>query len=830
MDDSVSENYSTRSGIRLQSTSKVTEPDLKAALDRVVRDGLPSISIGLSALYAVFAVGHALLLPKAVAPPMITAASVTSILLLGFYLAARWRSIPIHWAHPIGASIAGLSLLNCLLHLYLAPDPHRTTNLMLLVIGAGYFLLSGRWLALVIAATLAGWGAIAPITSLSPQWVHFGFALLTSTVLSILICNIRIRTFSRLERMRIQEEQQKLEIEQAMKAVQQSEEALRVAHNELEMLIKKRTAELAQANEALQAEIVERKRAEEFLRIKTEQLQIIADAMTTFLQSGDWQRTSSLILRGALSQTESEYGFAGVIVEGPVLRILAHEGSSWDPGVNRGFYEQAMSSYREVGYLEFTNLNNLFGKVIIDGKAVLSNDPQSDPRSGGLPPGHPPMHNFLGVPIIWRTEMVGIIAVANRAGGYTVVEQSRLELLSQMAAVLYDNYRRLQREALLEEQLRQSQKIEAIGRLAGGVAHDFNNLLTVITGHSELILSCLRQDDPLRKDIKEIKRASERAASLTRQLLAFSRRQVLQPKVLNLNSIVADMDKMLRRLIGEDIDLVTILSPALWRVKADPGQIQQVILNLAINARDAMPGGGRLTIETANVEVDKTYSRRYADVQPGPYVMLTVSDTGCGMDEETRAHIFEPFFTTKEQGKGTGLGLSTAYGIIKQSEGFIEVQSEPNRGSVFKIYLPRVAETVESSVTGAASDETSDGLETILLVEDEAVVRALILRILQMSGYNVLEAGNGSEALAICERHKGAIDLVLTDMIMSKMTGWQLFERLKQLRPEVKVLFMSGCADNAIDHKALSASVAFIEKPFTPDAMIRKVREVLDQS
>ena len=381
----------------------------------------------------------------------------------------------------------------------------------------------------------------------------------------------------------------------------------------------------------------------------------------------------------------------------------------------------------------------------------------------------------------------------------------------------------------LEEQLRQSQKLEAVGQLAGGVAHDFNNLLTVITGYSDLSLRRLAKDNPLRSNLEEIKKAGERAASLTRQLLAFSRKQVLQPKVLYLNAIVADVDKMLRRLIGEDIDPLTVLEPTLGQIKADPGQIEQVILNLAVNARDAMPQGGKLTIETANVYLDNQYVRGHTAIRPGNYVMLAVSDTGCGIDAETQVRMFEPFFTTKEQGKGTGLGLSTVYGIVTQSGGNIWVYSEVGKGTTFKIYLPRIDGVGEMREARDTSTELPQGRETVLLTEDEAQVRQMIRAILEMSGYQVLEASSGDEALAIYKQHEGQIDLIVTDVVMPQMSGRELAQSLELLHPGIKVLYMSGYTDDAIvRHGLLDQEIAFLQKPFTPDALMRKVRDVLD--
>jgi PAS domain S-box-containing protein len=381
----------------------------------------------------------------------------------------------------------------------------------------------------------------------------------------------------------------------------------------------------------------------------------------------------------------------------------------------------------------------------------------------------------------------------------------------------------------LEEQLLQSQKMEAVGRLAGGIAHDFNNLLTAVSGYSELLLRELPEGDPRRESADEIRKAGGRAAALTQQLLAFSRRQVLEPRVLDLNAVISGMERMLRRVIGEDVELITALQPELWRAKADPGQIEQAILNLVVNARDAMPRGGRLTVETANVELDEKFAGRYATVEPGPHVMLAVSDTGIGMDAELQARLFEPFFTTKEHGKGTGLGLSTTYGIVKQSGGSIWVYSEPGHGTTFKIYLPRCEEPLEDLPAAPPAREAAPGTETVLLVEDEPEVRRLVEKLLRLKGYRVLSAGSPADAVAIARRHEDAIDLLLTDVIMPGMNGRELARLLAEGRPDMRVLYMSGYADAAMNqHGILPPGTAFLSKPFTPEVLARKVREVLD--
>jgi len=388
--------------------------------------------------------------------------------------------------------------------------------------------------------------------------------------------------------------------------------------------------------------------------------------------------------------------------------------------------------------------------------------------------------------------------------------------------------RDLTEEKQLQAQFLQAQKMESVGRLAGGIAHDFNNLLTIINGRAELASMTLSEGDPLRTDLQDIHRAGERAASLTRQLLAFSRKQIIAPGVLNLNTLVVDMQKMLQRLIREDIDVVIAPVKDLGSVRADPGQIDQMILNLAVNARDAMPSGGTLTITTQDVELDEAFTARHPSVVPGPHVMLAVSDTGVGMDEATRTRIFEPFFTTKEPGKGTGLGLSTVYGIVKQSGGSICVYSELGKGTTFKIYLPRVEEVAQEDQP-ARSAMPVHGTETVLIVEDEEAVRRVARRILESAGYTVLTAANPGEALLLLERHQEPVHLMLSDVVMPGMSGRDLAARIADIRPQIRILYMSGYTDDAILQRGvLDHAMHFIPKPYTPAELQRKVREVLD--
>ncbi len=480
------------------------------------------------------------------------------------------------------------------------------------------------------------------------------------------------------------------------------------------------------------------------------------------------------------------------------------------------------------------------GRVALSGEPLVVTDLANDPR---VIPAHRAtvaQHGYralLSVPVKIGERVAGVLSIRTRqASGFSAEDLMTATAFASQAAValenarLYHETRRAYDElSQTQEQLTQARKMEAIGQLAGGVAHDFNNLLMVIMGRTELLLKDLVASDPKRPAAELILKTTTRAADLTRQLLAFGRRQVLQPRVLDLNVIVADMGELLRRLIREEIELTTMLDPALGPVKADPGQLEQVIMNLAINARDAMPQGGRLTLETANVELDALYAQHHLDTRPGPHIMLALTDTGVGMDAQTQARIFEPFFTTKGPGKGTGLGLATVYGIVKQSGGNIWVYSEPGQGTTFKIYLPRVDEPVAAQPVDPAGTAPLQGLETILLVEDEDAVRELARDALRARGYTVLEARHGAEALQIAEQQPGPIHLMITDVVMPGMSGRVLANRLAVLQPRMKVLFMSGYTDNAIvHHGVLDPGTVFLQKPFGPAVLSHKVREVLD--
>ena len=420
-------------------------------------------------------------------------------------------------------------------------------------------------------------------------------------------------------------------------------------------------------------------------------------------------------------------------------------------------------------------------------------------------------HEHVGPPREWALE-----------------EQHFASSIADLAALALGNAARQE----LEDQLRQSQKIEAVGVLAGGIAHDFNNLLTAILGYCDLLRPRLDLSDPGRTHLEEIRKAGDRAAVLTRQLLAFSRKQVLDPKVLDLNAVVSGMEGLLRRLLSEDVELKSVRGERLWHVRADPGQMEMVLMNLVANARDAMPTGGKLTLETMNMELDEAYNRRRPYAPPGQYVLLAVSDSGSGMDPETVSRVFEPFFTTKEKGRGTGLGLSTVYGVVKQSNGHIQVYSERGIGTTIKVYLPAVEAPVEMLPRSPAeiSARVIRG-ETLLLIEDETLVRELAHEILTGQGYRVLDAGSGEEAIRVFEAHPEPIQLVVTDVIMPGMNGREVYERMAQLRPGLKVLYMSGYTQSAIVHRGvLEPGTAFVQKPFTIPSFLERVREVLDTS
>jgi two-component system cell cycle sensor histidine kinase/response regulator CckA len=487
-----------------------------------------------------------------------------------------------------------------------------------------------------------------------------------------------------------------------------------------------------------------------------------------------------------------------------------------------------LSTWQQV----FNREEGLPGRIWANGKSAWLTDVALDPNfPRGAEARQVGFHGAFGFPILIGSEIEGVIEFFSRQ--VRQPDDELLRMVEDIGLKIGQFGDRARTEGVLREteaQLRQAQKMEAVGRLAGGVAHDFNNLLTVIRGYSELLLGRLGPHDAMRKDMEEVKKAADRASGLTRQLLAFSRRQFIAAKVVDLNALVANMDGMLRRLIGEDIvELCAELDPVAGAIKADPGQIEQVIMNLVVNARDAMPKGGRLTIETRNVTIGTGARLDAVGVEPGSYVLLAVRDTGHGMDAETRSHLFEPFFTTKEKGKGTGLGLSTVYGIVKQSGGSIVVESAPGRGATFRIYFPRVEQEAKEAAGGVEAIDPAHGRETILLVEDEPSVRGLVHETLRVHGYTVLEARHGIEALLASTKYVGPIHLLLTDVVMPQMSGPEVAEKLLVVRPGIKVLYMSGYPDHPVfDQGGVSRETGFLPKPFSPQVLAQKVREVLD--
>jgi two-component system cell cycle sensor histidine kinase/response regulator CckA len=551
--------------------------------------------------------------------------------------------------------------------------------------------------------------------------------------------------------------------------LQVAEAALRMANEDLERRVTDRTAELVQANRDLQAQIAERQRMEAALLTERNLLRALIDNVPDQIYVKD--TAGRFVLANAATMQS--------------LNVSAPDHLLGKTDVDF-FPPEQVAQYRadELAVLQS-------GRPLIN-KEESGIDKQTDSAIWNLTTKVP----------VWdaQGQIIGLVGI-NR----DITARKRLEA-----------------------QFLQAQKMEGIGRLAGGVAHDFNNLLTAIIGYAELARDGLDPTNPLHSDLEAILQAANRATTLTHQLLVFARKQILEPKVLQLNELVLNLDKLLRRLIGEDIELVALTAPDLWSVKADANQIEQVLLNLAINARDAMPQGGKLTIETANVELDAAYSHQHVGVIAGSHVMLAVSDTGVGMTPEVQAQVFEPFFTTKEAGKGTGLGLATCYGIVKQHGGHISIYSEVAHGTTFKVYLPRTTEVDDSRLTDALPETMLAGTETVLLVEDALAVRQLAARVLRQLGYTVLEASDGVEALRVAGEHLGAIDLLLTDVVLPQLGGTVLAERLRGTYPRLKVLFMSGYTDQTvIHHSLLEPGVAFMQKPFAPVVLARKVREVL---
>jgi signal transduction histidine kinase/ActR/RegA family two-component response regulator len=584
----------------------------------------------------------------------------------------------------------------------------------------------------------------------------------------------------------------------------QIEEILRQAHQDAETLVQVRTAELAWANESLVAENSERRRAEEMLTLTQKRLQYLLAKSPVLLYAlkVEENRTTPTWFSDNFVRITGHDAEKALLPSWWADHIHPQDRKRIGSGLEHpNGREQWSQEYR------FRHRNGTY-RWIRDERRWIS-----DGERGGVSAPNGERGNFSAP----NGERGGVSAPSGEiVGSWTdITESKHAEETLQKT----------------EEQLRQAQKMEAIGRLAGGVAHDFNNLLMVINGNCELALTGLAPEDPTRNLVEEIKQSGDKAALLTRQLVAFGRKQMLTPMLLDLNDLTANMDKMLRRLIGEDIELVTRLDPKIAAVKADPGQIEQILMNLAVNARDAMPEGGRLTLQTQNVDLDEEFAQDHAEASPGSYVKLVVTDTGCGMDAETQAHIFEPFFTTKDIGKGTGLGLATVYGIVKQSGGFILTTSAVGRGTTFVIYLPAMSLRAWPQACSAEEDSFVNGEETVLLVEDEDEVRDVLQQCLANHGYKVLTAPSGVEAVRLAEEYTDPIHLLVTDVVMPRMGGRELADLLIAGRPDLRVLFISGYTEDAVmRHGVHEAEMAFLQKPFALTSFGQKVREVLDQT
>ncbi|MBN2368915.1 MAG: response regulator [Vicinamibacteria bacterium] len=626
----------------------------------------------------------------------------------------------------------------------------------------------------------------------------------------------RVRTHLALRSMQKRLAAQNAALMREISVRQEAERGLRDAQTDLERRVAERTAELARANKSLTEEIGERRRAERDLQRSNRDLTLLNRVVAASVSEGDERGVCDVVCRELAEALEVSYVEA-VLLDDQRMKAVV---------VARHFVSGESTSNE-------TALVVAAEHVLRHRKTLIVSDISTDERVSSQSDRISSLGigSLLAVPLLMQETIMGALELgASRPHRFSDTEVKLVESVASQVSGVLTRARLRAEQQRLEAQYHQAQKMEALGRLTGGVAHDFNNLLTVIIGSSELLLCDLNPGHSSYRVTDQIKTAARRAAGLTSQLLAFSRQQILQPQILDLNAIVANIEDMLRRLLGEDVDLKTICDAHLGSVRADAAQLEQVIVNLAVNARDAMPGGGALTIETRNVTLDEAYTREHAGVAAGPYVLLSVTDTGVGMDEGTLARVFDPFFTTKEKGKGTGLGLATTHGIVSQSGGHIGVYSALGQGASFKVYLPRIegaVETTQSAEKPAADREAS---ETILLLEDQDMVRNLIAEVLTLQGYRVLAAKDGARARQICTDHEGPIHLLLTDVVISGGgNGVQVAEAVKALRPETKVLFMSGYTANAVVHRGvLEPGSAFLAKPFTPSEISNKVREVLD--
>jgi PAS domain S-box-containing protein len=581
-------------------------------------------------------------------------------------------------------------------------------------------------------------------------------------------------------------------------------------------------------------DISERKRIQTELQEKTAVLSTVTHALNAFLETGNWKAASRRLLEFALEKTHSDSGCLGVVLEGGLLRILAQEAITNDPRTGMGAPDAGISNSETNLDSLLPIVSDLLKQVIAKREALVANSVQSAPLAGQSPASHGHISSFLGVPIFKGAEIVGLIAVANRQGGYSGQEIRYLKMMSQATGVLYDNYRQdLKRLALeeqqerLEAQVRQGQKLEVLGRLAGGVAHDFNNMLMVLGGSSELLERSLPKDSPARVHLEQIQRTTEKAAAITRQLLAFSRKQILEIRPMDLHEALTESESMIPRLLGSDVELTSHHQAARPWILCDPAQIEQIVANLAINARDAMPEGGKLAISTRNASLLPVDHDAPPSAATGDWVVLEVADSGCGMDEKTREKIFEPFFTTKPVGKGTGLGLSTVYGIIKQCHGHIRVESAPGKGSRFELYFPAVEPHSTIPQVDAVKTVREDSGEgaTVLVIDDETSLRQSVVEFLRSSGFRVYEAQTADEAIEMARTYAGDIEILLTDIVMPSLRGPELARRVASLNPGIRVVFMSGYAGGLQDDE-LPPNAVFLQKPFRFATLLQQLKLV----
>ena len=565
------------------------------------------------------------------------------------------------------------------------------------------------------------------------------------------------------------------------------------------------------------SDITERKQAEEAVVRQHRSIKLSSRIANVFLISSR-NEVFVDVLDVLLKDLDSRFGYFGYIDEAGDLVC---------PSMTRDVWDQCQIAEKSVVFPRSV-WGGLWGRSLMKKQTLIANEKLR------IPEGHVALENALATPIVHHDNLIGQFVVANKAEGYDKDDRDLLEsVAAQTAPILFaiqEEARQKTAHEKLEEQMRQAQKMESVGRLAGGVAHDFNNMLSVILGNTEIAMEDLAPDDPLHNNLSEIFSAANRSADITRQLLAFARKQTIAPKVLDLNRTIKSMLKMLRRLIGEDIDLAWRPETTVWPVRMDPSQIDQILANLCINARDAIADIGMITIETGKATFDSTYCAEHPGFVAGDFVLLAVSDDGCGMEQETLANLFEPFFTTKDVDKGTGLGLATVYGIVKQNDGFINIYSEPGQGSIFRIYLPRYLAATESPEKKNSDKFNQKGTETILLVEDEPSILKMTRMMLERTGYTVLAAGTPEEAIALAREHAGEIHLLMTDVVMPGMNGRDLARNLLSLYPNLNLLFMSGYTANLIAHHGvLDEGVQFIQKPFAKQDLVIKVREVLDE-